>query len=153
LIQQKVTKRCSRIAQNTTARRTSKCFKKGLKLSQDFQKQLDNLEREFSSNLIKCVIGNLKEKYSSANIHDYLSQVENNIEENIQVFKGVKPEGQTTPEGFVIDYFKEYEVNIILDNTDTVGCVIIETSPILIFSVILKKQPMEEADIILTSQK
>lgn len=105
-------------------------FKKGLKLSQDFQKQLDNLEREFSSNLIKGVIGNLRDKYSSVNIHEYLEQVENNIQENIQVFKGVKPEGQTTPEGFVIDYFKEYEVNIILDNSETVGCpVIIETSP------------------------
>lgn len=105
-------------------------FKKGLKLSQDFQKQLDNLEREFSSNLIKGVIGNLREKYSSANILEYLNQVENNIQENIQVFKGVKPEGQTTPEGFIIDYFKEYEVNIILDNSETVGCpVIIETSP------------------------
>jgi len=105
-------------------------FKKGLKLSQDFQKQLDNLEREFSSNLIKGVFGNLREKYLSANILEYLNQVENNIQENIQIFKGVKPEGQTTPEGFIIDYFKEYEVNIILDNTDTVGCpVIIETSP------------------------
>ena len=105
-------------------------FKKGLKLSQDFQKQLDNLERDFSSNLIKGVIGNLREKYSSANILEYLNQVENNILENLQIFKGIKPEGQTTPEGFVIDYFKEYEVNIILDNTDTVGCpVIIETSP------------------------
>jgi ATP-dependent Lon protease len=105
-------------------------FKKGLKLSQDFQKQLDNLEKEFSSNLIKGVIGNLKEKYSSANILEYLNQVENSIQENIQIFKGVKPEGQTTPEGFIIDYFKEYEVNIILDNSETVGCpVIIETSP------------------------
>jgi ATP-dependent Lon protease len=105
-------------------------FKKGLKLSQDFQKQLDNLERDFSSNLIKGVIGNLREKYSSANILEYLNQVENNILENLQIFKGIKPEGQTTPEGFVIDYFKEYEANIILDNTDTVGCpVIIETSP------------------------
>ncbi len=105
-------------------------FKKGLKLSQDFQKQLDNLEKEFSSNLIKGVIGNLSEKYSSANILEYLNQVENSIRENVQVFKGVKPEGQTTSEGFIIDYFKEYEVNIILDNSETVCCpVIIETSP------------------------
>lgn len=105
-------------------------FKKGLKLSQDFQKKLENLEKEFSANLIKGVIGNLKEKYSSSNILEYLDQVEENIRENLQLFKGVKPEGQTTPEGFIIDYFKEYEVNIILDNSETVGCpVIIETSP------------------------
>jgi lon-related putative ATP-dependent protease len=46
------------------------------------------------------------------------------------VFKGLKPQGQTTPEGFEIDYFKEYDVNIILDNSETKDCpVIIETSP------------------------
>lgn len=105
-------------------------FKKGLKLSQDFQKQLDSLEKEFSANIVTGVIGNLKEKYSDENILDYLYQVENSILENLQIFKGVKPEGGTTPEGFVIDYFKEYEVNIILDNSETSACpVIIETSP------------------------
>ncbi len=105
-------------------------FKKGLKLSQDFQKQLETLEREFSSNIVKGVIGNLKEKYPATKTLDYLSQVENNILENLQIFKGIKPEGTATPEGFVIDYFKEYEVNIILDNSGAKNCpVIIETSP------------------------
>lgn len=105
-------------------------FKKGLKLSQDFQKKLQTLEREFSSNIVKAVIANLKEKYQDDKIHNYLTQVENNILENIQVFKGIKPEGATTAEGFIIDYFKEYEVNIILDNSGTENCpVIIETSP------------------------
>lgn len=105
-------------------------FKKGLKLSQDFQNRLDNLEKEFGSNIVKGVISNLKEKYPDPKIVDYLEQVENNILENLQVFKGVKPEGTTTAEGFVIDYFKEYEVNIVLDNSGITNCpVIIETSP------------------------
>lgn len=108
-------------------------FKKGLKLSQEFKRQLDSLEREFGANVVRGVIGNLKEKYSELKILDYLNQVENNILENLQVFKGIKPEGATTPEGFVIDYFKEYEVNIILDNSDTINYpVIIETSPTFI---------------------
>lgn len=105
-------------------------FKKGLKLSQDFQKQLEVLEKEYSSNVVKGVIGRLTEKYPEPKIIDYLIRVEENILENLQVFKGTKPEGAATPEGFVIDYFKEYEVNIILDNSHTVNCpVIIETSP------------------------
>jgi ATP-dependent Lon protease len=105
-------------------------FKRGLKLSQDFQKQMENLEREYGLNIVQGIIGNLKEKYPDPKILDYLTQVEDNILENLQIFKGVKPDGATTPEGFVIDYFKEYEVNIVLDNGNTSGCpVIIETSP------------------------
>ena len=131
--QQKVTKEDAQAIikkYNSKQEELQNVFKKGLKLSQEFQKELSNLEIEFSSNLIKGVIANLREKYSSSSILEYLNQVENNIQENIQIFKGVKPEGQTTPEGFIIDYFKEYEVNIILDNSETIGCpVIIETSP------------------------
>ncbi|NWF89951.1 MAG: AAA family ATPase [Ignavibacteriaceae bacterium] len=105
-------------------------FKKGLKLSQEFQKQLEKLEQEFSSNIVTGVIGNLEEKYSDSKTRNYLNDVKNSILENLQIFKGAKPEGVTTPEGFTIDYFKEYEVNIILDNSGTENCpVIIETSP------------------------
>ena len=46
------------------------------------------------------------------------------------MFKGVKPEEEPTSDGFIIDYFKDYEVNVILDNSETNECpVIIETSP------------------------
>ncbi len=105
-------------------------FKQGLKISQEFQNQLQKLEQEFGSAIVKAVIGNLKDKYSDPKVQDYLAQLEENILDNLQIFKGVKPEGSQTPEGFVIDYFKEYEVNIVLDNSSTVNCpVIIETSP------------------------
>lgn len=108
-------------------------FRKALKLSQDFQKQLENLEREFGSNIIKGVISNLKEKYPDPKILDYLDQVENNIFENLQIFKGGKSESETASEEPETDLFKQYEVNIVLDNSDTVGCpVIIETSPTFI---------------------
>jgi lon-related putative ATP-dependent protease len=105
-------------------------FKKGLKLSQEFQEKLAELEKSAAEIVIKSVFENLKEKYSNEKIIDYLDQVENHILENIQVFKGAKPEGDATPEGYLIDYFKEYDINVILDNTETKNCpVIIETSP------------------------
>ncbi|MGB5530545.1 MAG: AAA family ATPase, partial [Ignavibacteriaceae bacterium] len=68
--------------------------------------------------------------YNNTKVKGYLDQVENNILDNIQIFKGVKPIGETTSEGYIIDYFKEYDVNVVLDNSDTNECpIIIETSP------------------------
>ena len=105
-------------------------FKKGLKLSQEFQEKLNKLERETAEIVVKGVIENLKEIYNEKDILDYINDVEESILDNIQIFKGLKPEGEVNPEGFQIDYFKEYEVNIILDNSDVKSCpVIIETSP------------------------
>jgi predicted ATP-dependent protease len=105
-------------------------FKKGLKTSEEFQEKLQALERGSIVNVVKGIIDNLQERYNEPKVYDYLEQVEKNILENIQVFKGAKPLGETTSEGFIIDYFKEYNVNIIMDNSDTSECpIIIETSP------------------------
>jgi lon-related putative ATP-dependent protease len=105
-------------------------FRKGLKLSEEFQEKLSKLERETVEALMRGAMDNLKEKYDDKKVLDYISEIENNILDNIQIFKGVKPEGETTPEGFQIDYFKEYEVNVILDNSEAKDCpVVIETSP------------------------
>jgi ATP-dependent Lon protease len=105
-------------------------FKKGVKISQDFQKNLSDLEKKIAHAVVKGVIDALRENYTSKEIMEYLSQAEDHILENLQVFKGVKPGQETTSDGLIIDYFKEYEVNIILDNSETDECpVVIETSP------------------------
>jgi ATP-dependent Lon protease len=105
-------------------------FKKGLKISQEFQKQLEELEIESARDVVKAVMENLKENYSDDKVLLYLDQVEENILENIQVFKGTKPQGDTTQEGYVIDYFRDYDVNIILDNSGTNEVpIVVETSP------------------------
>lgn len=105
-------------------------FKKGLKTSEEFQEKLQALEKGSIVNVVKGIIDNLQEKYNDPKVVEFLEQVEKNILENIQVFKGAKPLGDTTPEGYIIDYFKEYNVNIILDNSETKECpIIIETSP------------------------
>ena len=105
-------------------------FKKGLKTSEEFQEKLQALEKGSIINVVKGIIDNLQEKYNEPKVYEFLEQVEKNILENIQAFKGAKPLGETTAEGYVIDYFKEYDVNIILDNSDVKECpIIIETSP------------------------
>ena len=105
-------------------------FKEGLKISQNFEKKMLDIEKAAVEMVVKSVMDNIRDRYDDAKVINFIDQVENNIMENVQVFKGVKPEGQMTPEGFEIDYFKEYDVNIILDNSETKDCpVIIETSP------------------------
>jgi ATP-dependent Lon protease len=105
-------------------------FKKGLKITQEFQEKLSLLEKESAEVVVKGIFEGLKEKYNSNSVLHHLNNVEENILDNIHIFKGVKTEGEITQEGLVIDYFRDYDINIILDNSDTVGCpVIIETNP------------------------
>ncbi len=105
-------------------------FKEGLRISQDFEEKILSIEKSAVEIVVKSVMDNIREKYENEKVIDFINQVENNVMNNIQVFKGTQPQGPTTPEGFEIDYFKEYEVNIILDNSETKNCpVIIETSP------------------------
>lgn len=105
-------------------------FKKGLKISQEFQERLTKLETESAEVIVKGIFEGLKEKYNSNSALHHLNNVEENILNNVQIFKGTKPEGEVTQEGYLIDYFRDYEVNIILDNSDSEGCpVIIETNP------------------------
>ncbi|MFA4924702.1 MAG: ATP-binding protein, partial [Ignavibacteriaceae bacterium] len=105
-------------------------FKKRLKLSQKLQMESLELERKEVDVLVKGSLAAFYEKYSDEKISLYLRQVEESILENLQVFKGQKPENEETQEGFVIDYFREYDVNIILDNSNTNTCpVIVEITP------------------------
>jgi len=105
-------------------------FKKGLKLSQKLQVESLELERKEVEVLVKGSLAAFYEKYPDEKISHYLHQVEESILENLQIFKGQKPENEETQEGFVIDYFREYDVNIILDNSATTSCpVVIEITP------------------------
>lgn len=105
-------------------------FKKGLKISQEFQEKLQQLEKESAEVIVRGIFEGLKEKYNSNSVLEHLNLIEDNILGNIQIFKGIKPEGEMTQEGLTIDYFREYDLNIILDNSDTNECpVIIETNP------------------------
>ncbi|MFZ1519847.1 MAG: AAA family ATPase [Ignavibacteriaceae bacterium] len=105
-------------------------FKKGLKISQEFQEKLQLLEKESAEVIVLGIFEGLKEKYNTNSALEHLNTVQENILNNIQIFKGIKPEGEITQEGLFIDYFREYDLNIILDNSETNECpVIIETNP------------------------
>jgi len=105
-------------------------FMESLKLTQDYQEKVIHLESEFVKDIVSVAIGNLKKKYKNGKVKEFLEQVHQNILSNLDVFKGQKPAQEETPTGIVIDYLREYEVNVILDNSEVKDQpVIIETSP------------------------
>ncbi len=131
--QNKLTKEAAQqiiINYNANQPKLQAIFKKGLKISQEFQEKLLQLEKDSAEIIVRGIFESLKEKYVANSALEHLNFIEDNILNNTQIFKGIKPEGDLTQEGFTIDYFREYDVNIILDNSETKECpVIIETNP------------------------
>ncbi len=105
-------------------------FRESLKLTQNYQEKVMKIEGEFVNEFIALTLDELKKKYKMHSVREYLSQVHESILLNLEVFKGQKPARVEADGGIIIDYLKEYELNIILDNSRTKKCpVIVETSP------------------------
>ncbi|PIQ07980.1 MAG: peptidase [Ignavibacteriales bacterium CG18_big_fil_WC_8_21_14_2_50_31_20] len=105
-------------------------FKEIYKLNNKLQDDVEKLEQETSKNIIQLALGELKSKYSVAGISKYLKMVENDIINNLAYFKKGQVEVGKQEVELEYDYLRNYEVNIILDNSKQKGCpVIIETSP------------------------
>ncbi|MCE1190210.1 MAG: AAA family ATPase [Ignavibacteria bacterium] len=105
-------------------------FKKGMKINLEMQEKANNLERGEVSVLLEGALRVLYEKYKVEKIVQYLSNIKKSVLENLQFFKEQKGGGDEAPEGYQIDYFHDYEVNIILDNSNTTSCpVVVEISP------------------------
>lgn len=104
-------------------------FKKGMKMNTEMQSQIDCIEQEEVAALVEGAGKLLHEQYTEEKIANYLLQMKKDILENLQAFKGQHDEA-LTKEGLTIDYFHDYEINIILDNSSTkTAPVVVETSP------------------------
>ncbi len=105
-------------------------FKRSLQLNQEFKDSIKRLESDEVKHVINATFDHIKSKYKIDKVQNYINQVVENIFENLDVFKGSQPAREEGPDGTILDYLKEYEVNVILDNSRTRTCpVIIETSP------------------------
>jgi len=103
-----------------------KIFRKGMKLNQELKEKLTDLEKDEVQILVKGAISSFLEKYEDEAVISFLQQIEESILDNLQIFKGVKQEGETNPEGYYIDYFHEYDLNVICDNSNQ------KTRPIIV---------------------
>jgi len=99
-------------------------YRKTLSLSRELASEMSYLEQEAASVLVDGVIEELKEKYPSAQISEYLEEVRHHILDNLDPFKEREGEEEQSPpsEGGAglkperpeRDPFRVYGVNVIL---------------------------------------
>lgn len=119
-------------------------YRKTLSLSRELASEMSYLEQEAASVLVDGVIEELKEKYPSTQISEYLEEVRHHILDNLDPFKEREGEDDTpppvdAPSGVPPrpergerdrDPFRVYGVNVILAHSENDGCpVIFETVP------------------------
>ena len=110
-------------------------FKDVRKIEKQMKGELDGFDMQAVLPMVKDAIGELKQKYAKhKKLLAYFDDVEKDIIENIDNFK---PRGEQPPILMPFmpfqqraDDFLEYDVNVVVDNSDTRGRpVIIETTP------------------------
>ncbi|HXA56509.1 MAG TPA: AAA family ATPase [Candidatus Acidoferrum sp.] len=116
-------------------------YRKTLSLSRELASEMSYLEQEAASVLVDGVIEELKEKYPSTQIAEYLEEVRHHILDNLEPFKEREgeeespppvdaPSAAPRPERADRDPFRVYGVNVILAHSENDGCpVIFETVP------------------------
>jgi ATP-dependent Lon protease len=98
------------------------------------QEELNGLDKSAISHLVVEAIGDLKEKYPQPKIQAYLDEAKDTVLENPSRFQPKAETPQLPIPGLTLaaapDTFSEYQVNVLVDNSETKGApVIIETSP------------------------
>jgi len=102
-------------------------------IEREMKEKLDGLEQESSLSLVETLIREIKEKFPDEKVSTYLYEVRNNILENLDRF--MEREESPLPIPMAVqpqsrDSFKEYKVNVIVDNSETSGPpVVIENTP------------------------
>ncbi len=114
-------------------------YRKTLSLSRELASEMSYLEQEAASVLVDGVIEELKEKYSSTHIAEYLEEVRHHVLDNLEPFKEREGEEEQVPaeagpgpraERGERDPFRVYGVNVILAHGEQETCpVIFETMP------------------------
>ncbi len=114
-------------------------YRRTLSLSRELASEMSYLEQEAASVLVDGVIEELKEKYPSPQIAEYLEEVRHHILDNLDPFKEREGEeeqppaeggGAPRPERIERDPFRVYGINVILAHNEHDRCpVIFETIP------------------------
>ncbi len=112
-------------------------YRKTLTLSRELASELSYLEQEAASVLVDGVIEELKEKYSSPQVGEYLEEVRHHILDNLEPFKEregeeeqASAEGGLRPSSSERDPFRVYGVNVLLAHSeDDTSPAVFETTP------------------------
>jgi ATP-dependent Lon protease len=108
-------------------------FKETRKSEKEIKEQLTGLDNEVVFPVVKDSISDIKEKFDHEKIQRYLDDVREDILHNLNRFRE-KEEVPSPIPGLAIpqpvDSFSEYQVNVVVDNSETKGApIIVETTP------------------------
>ena len=110
-------------------------FKAGKEIVRELEKALETLDKEIVLPLIKDSVKEIKVKYGNEKIQQYLQEVEESLVDSLDRFRKKREEEPALPIpglpfGRGEDEFLEYQVNVIVDNSETkTAPIIIETTP------------------------
>ncbi|HXX33963.1 MAG TPA: ATP-binding protein, partial [Thermodesulfobacteriota bacterium] len=108
-------------------------FKETRKAEKEIKEELSSLDNEVISPAVRDSISDIKEKFSNEKVQQYLDEVQEDILTNLGRFREKEETPPPIP-GLVlpqmVDSFSEYQVNVLVDNSETKGPpIIVETTP------------------------
>lgn len=102
-------------------------FKQIREVDEKIRELLKKWDEESITPIIKGAISKIRERFRFEKVNEYLDFVEQNLIQNINLFKAQKKEAKEEDLG---DPFLEYRVNLLIDNSDVNSApVIMETNP------------------------
>jgi len=109
-------------------------FKATRKSEKEIKDELSALDTEMISPAIKDSISDIKERFDYEKIHHYMDDVQEDILANFHRFKEKEESPPSPIPGLVLpqpaDTFAEYQVNVLVDNSETKGApIIVEMTP------------------------
>jgi len=108
-------------------------FKETRKSEKEIKEMLTALDNEVVFPVVKDSISDIKEKFNNEKVQRYLDEVREDILANLNRFRE-KEEVPSPIPGLpipqAVDTFSEYQVNVVVDNSETKGApIIVETTP------------------------
>jgi ATP-dependent Lon protease len=105
-------------------------FEKLREIDEETRTLLKSWDAEAITPIIKGGVNGIREKFPQSLIADYLSNVEENLIGNIDLFKTQKKDEREDKNKELGDAFLEYRVNLLVDNSEVKGApVVMETNP------------------------
>ncbi len=108
-------------------------MKASAELQKGVKEKLEKLDRDYALFVVDGLVENLRGKYETEKFCEYIEQVKENVVHNVERFRRGPIEYSPAP-GLpavrIEDPFIEYQVNVVVDNSETKGVpIIIENSP------------------------
>jgi len=109
-------------------------FKETRKSEKEVKEGLTALDNEVISPAVIDMISDIKEKFDYEKVHRYLDEVQEDILANLNRFREKEEPAAPPIPGLVLpqtmDSFTEYQVNVLVDNSEAKGApIIVETTP------------------------